>query len=457
MKIHKENFIKVALFTPVFFKAIQKLLEIEFKLFSNYLLNILVSFLVFLFVKNMSTGFRNLLGLEVNSTSSLALMFLFLFSIASILSVFNLEVQFKYFTIFFVLLFNVYFFRNKMRFINRLTQILITLFLVIFNKFSWNTNQLFVQNRIEVSGDINAHLLPITKQIFENNLLNVFSEPIDIGENIYILTSTLGNFYFAFFSKILLMDQSFLHYKFLPYTTFWIFCLLCFELNFDKFTKILFFAVNISVFIINDWITYQFFNSYLNEGISIIFFSTIFLNFNKMIFQNKSKFRLILTLISFMCFSKLFISLLIFLIPVVYLKKTKLKIVNLTPLVTGPILMLLLFTVNGIGRKNIISNQKVELSLFNKILNYWLEDLNLVYFIILFLILLFLNILNLEDDLKIVLLFNLVNFTLIFSLYIFFWGLNYEYESSYRYFLQMYFINIISLFKLSPFSQLNKI
>lgn len=442
MKINTSKLIKILLFSPLFIKSLTKLVNLNFS--TEIAINILVSLFIFVFIKNTAVGFANCFKLKISESLSIVFMFLFMFFISLVFTLLEFNLTFNIFVFINLIIFNIYYFFSNDKF--KIIQVVNIILISSFNFFKLNHHNLFIQKRIEIAGDIYAHLLPITEQIFYLNIYDVFNNPLDVGTNFYILFSTIGNFYFAFLSKLFLFNTTFMHLKMLPYTLFWLFLLTTNELKFEKFYKVLFLVVNLCVFLINDWINYQFFNSNLNEGVIALFIYIIYSKYEKEFTQNKLLLKHLL--LGVLLFSKFFTSILFFIIPFCFLALKKVSMKNVFSIFISPVFFIILYNKFGFANLRNYSNFKTETGLVEDILNYWFEDLILVYFTVLFIVFFLLNLKSLNTTIKIQLILNTINFFFIFFLYVFYWGYDYEFESSYRYFLQLYFINIYALFLL---------
>ena len=92
------------------------------------------------------------------------------------------------------------------------------------------------------------------------------------------------------------------------------------------------------------------------------------------------------------------------------------------------------------------------------ILIYWSEDRLLIYVVglaVLFIVFKLYKNQPLSVEIKNILLLNFINLFLIFFLYTFIWASGVELESSYRYFLQLYFLNIFLFVETIPDSLSN--
>ena len=166
---------------------------------------------------------------------------------------------------------------------------------------------------------------PNIDKIFNNNLIDVFQNPIDDLGYFYINLLVLANFYFAIISKIVLINSSFIPLTIVPLTTFILANYFLHETNLRKNTKAMIFIFNLLILFINDWVRYLLIDSYMQEGVVSVFFAIIFYNFGNVLQQKRYIKYFILILFSYFIFSKLFINLFIFILPFLFFKNLKIN------------------------------------------------------------------------------------------------------------------------------------
>ena len=108
------------------------------------------------------------------------------------------------------------------------------------------------------------------------------------------------------------------------------------------------------------------------------------------------------------------------------------------------VIILLLFPKNNLNS----FERSVDISNLKYIFNYWLVDLMFMYIILCTIVLFLFNVLNKREINPIIvkgLAISLLNLLVILTLYTTLWSSGEEFESSYRYYLQMYYINLLVL------------
>lgn len=434
-------FILFILQLPLFFKSFQKILTN--KDFSFIDLNsILLSMCLFIFILFTAKGLVYLFKLNINYSFSYVLFFLASFAVANLLAVTNVEIEFFYFYFCILLVSNIAFFKYEENFILKILHA--GVFAVIsFVNFNKSYLSRFVYNRSEQSGDVDLLILPNIEKIYNSNILEVFKNPVADAGFFHINFTIFGNFYFATLAKTLSMVGDFLTVNLLPYTLFFLFIIFVYELKIDSIFKILLLTFHLNILIINPWIRYLLNNSYMTEGISSLFFVVIFYNLLNKNVSHRVELNFLYFFVGFFIFSKLFISLFIF-IYLIFMKKWTIQ--QITLLSIGPLTISYLMFI-----KYPPSNTNELLNGFNAIIiqdiiKYWLEDSIWIYsvfccFLILFTQLAVFKKINIFN--RYVLFFNVLNLFLIFTLYSLSWTEGVEFESSYRYMLQNYFLNLI--------------
>lgn len=443
-QVLKNNYLNILIFLPIIIRALTKL---NFEIFFQNIFSIFLSLQVFLSFLIASIGFRYFLKLNTNLSFTYVLFLLFNFGFAILFAVLNLQIEFVYFVLTSFLFFNTLFFIFEKSKILKLFQLFNVLVLFCINQFELVKK--YVYDRFEIAGDVYNFIVPNVEKIFNFNLLYVFKNPVYDYGFFHINYSLLGNFYFAYLNKLHNFFNEFIVTSYIPYTLFLLSLLFIFELNITFKNKLSLALLHILILIINDWIRYQFIDSYLLEGVSCLFFAIIFfglfdINSNK-IFQAN----LIYFFIGFFIFSKFFINL--FLIFFVISKKKRFDFKKLS-FAFGLICYLYIFyTFPPQNARELLTGFNLQNVL--DILTYWSEDRLLIYLIGFTLFFVFFKLYKnhpLSLEIKYILLLNSINLLLIFFLYTFIWANGVEYESSYRYFLQLYFLNIFLFVEIIP-------
>ena len=439
-------FVLIIFQLPITLRASQKIIAVSEFDFIEYE-NLIQSFSLFVFLLLSAKGLAYLFKLKINYSFSYVIFFLLIFFAANVLSLLNIETNFMFFIIVILLICNFSFFANEkdnkikaLQFLSFFPLIYINMNLNYLNKFAYSNL------RGEQSGDVDLLILPNVEKIFNSNILNVFQNPVADSGFFHINFTIFGNFYFATLSKTMNLIHDYFTINFLPYTLFFLFLLFIYELKINNSTKLLICLFHISILIINPWIRYLLQNSYMTEGVASLFFIIIFYNmfFQKTI-TNMSQ-NIIYLAISYFIFSKLFISLFIF--PyLIFMKKN--TIFQKTLLLIGPlnILYFMFIKFPPIDANNLI-NDFNNLILVD-ILRYWIEDRIWMYSVAFAFLFCFIQILlfNKIDSFNLYILgFNFLNVLMIFLLYSISWTEGVEFESSYRYMLQNYYLNLLLLF-----------
>ncbi len=432
------------LLIPIFLRFITKLSIIEV-LNTKYLLSTLVSFIIVDFVMKSSEGLFSFLQVELNKTLKFLLFNLILFCMSCFFSLMQININFGFQVGILFFISNLLLIVNNNNAALKLKQVVNVIIITVIN----GRIDYFSYNRNEIAGDVERWQYPNIDKIFTNNLIDVFQNPIDDLGYFYINLLVLANFYFAIMSKIVLFNNSFIPLTIIPLTTFILANYFIYETNLRKNTKAMIFIFNLLILFINDWVRYLLIDSYMQEGVVSIFFAIIFYNFDKVLKQKANLKYFILILFSYFIFSKLFINLLIFILPVLFFKNLKIKnyVKTLFSMFFGfANLLILLFLY---PKNNLNSFERVvDISNLKYIVNYWLKDLLFMYIIFCTILLFLFNVVNKREINPIILkglILSFLNLLVILILYTTLWSSGEEYESSYRYYLQMYYINILVL------------
>ena len=439
-KIKNLNFlyIQYIFLIPIIFRAITKL---DFSFLSlNNLYLITLSIQIFSFILFTSIGFKHAFNLSISNSLSVVLFFLFNFFISSLFAIFKIRISFGLFVILSLISFNLFFLIKSKYKIFKIIQIA-NLVIITGINLSNTFIQTFTYSRSERAGDVYNYLVPNIEKIFYFNIHEVFLNPVNDNGFFHINYSIFGNFYFAYLNKTMNLFNDFVLIKFVPYTLFFLSILFIFELKLERIHKINLFFLHVSIIVINDWIRYQFVDSYLLEGIVSLFFAIIFFGMNQYDDHSFNKNAFVYLMLGFFTFSKFFVNLL--LIYIILFKKGRNKLSKIYYII-GPVNFIYFLTVYP-PRNSRPFELSTNFSNFKNILLYWYEDKLLLYIIFVIIIAIILKLLIFDKlerfEIDIIIL-NLGNLTLIFVLYIFIWSTGIEYDSSYRYFLQNYYLNI---------------
>ena len=338
---------------------------------------------------------------------------------------------------------NALFFKNENKLNKKLLQFLNICIIYGMNKY----NNFFIFERQE-AGDVSRWHYPNTTKIFNNNLIDVFANPIDDLGYWYINLLVLANFYFAIISKIVLLNSEFIPLQIIPSTLLILFMTFISEVDIKNKAKYLIIFLNLFILMINDWIRYLLIDSFMQEGVVSLFFVIIFYNFSQIKKLKPIEKKILYSIIGFFIFSKLFIGLFIFLLPFLF-SKYKSQTDFIKEYWSLSIGLLSLISILLRYPKTNVNDFPLTINFSNipKIFSYWIED-TLFMYIILFSVLFFIFYFK-NNNYKIpalqskILILSLLNFMIIMILYSTIWSSGEEFESSYRYYLQVYYLNFL--------------
>lgn len=448
-QVIKKNYLNILIFLPIIIRALTKL---NVDIFLQNIYSIFLSIQVFLSFLIASIGFRYFLKLKTNLSFTYVLFLLFNFGFAVLFAVLNIQIEFVYFVLISFVFFNASFFIYEKRTILKVFQLFNAVVLVCINHFELVKKHIY--DRFEIAGDVYMFIVPNVEKIFNFNLLYVFKNPVFDNGHFHINYSLLGNFYFAYLNKLHNFFSDFIVTNYIPYTLFLLSILFIFELNTTFKNKLSLALLHILILIINDWIRYQFIDSYLLEGVCCLFFAIIFFGLFDLNSNKTFQVNLIYLLIGFFIFSKFFINL--FLIFFVLIKKKRFDFRKLTFTFGLMCYLYIFYTYPPQNARELFTGFNLQNVV--DILIYWSEDRLLIYVVgltVLFIIFKFYKNQPLSVEIKNILLLNIINLFLIFFLYTFIWASGVEYESSYRYLLQLYFLNIFLFVETIPDSLSN--
>lgn len=428
---------------PITARFVTKISSIEY-LNIQSLISLCLSFFLIDFIIKSSDGLFSYFSINLSNSFKFVNFILISFGLALFIAIVGINIDFQFFMICLLILSNALFFKNENKLNRKLLQLLNICIIYGINKY----NNFFIFERQEIAGDVGRWQYPNTTKIFNNNLIDIFANPIDDLGYWYINLLVLANFYFAIISKIVLLSSEFIPLQIIPSTLLILFTMFISEIDIKNKTKYLIIFLNLLVLMINDWIRYLLIDSFMQEGVVSLFFVIIFYNFSQIEKLKSIERKILYTIVGFFIFSKLFIGTFILLMPFLFskYKSWSSSIKEYWSLGFG---LLSLISVLIKYPKTNINNFPLTINFSNipKIFRYWLEDMLFIY-IILF-SLLFLIFYIKENSFKIpafqrkILFLSLLNFTIIIFLYSTLWSSGEEYESSYRYYLQVYYLNFL--------------
>ena len=309
----------------------------------------------------------------------------------------------------------------------------------------------------ELNTDVPLQWYKLANLISTENFYIAFTNNIIEGQTLAIsyVQSLLFNLNFYFF------DFSFVRLNSNLIIIFAVFVI--YDLNLSKQEKIIASVTLVSFLLNSDWLTYLFFDSLMLEGLVGFIFATFLLNIKVHIFE-KSNLNpyLYFFLFSFLFFTKQFVST-ISLVLLIYLLiqfKNSRLLIGLIPyfihniytnvyipdskefeLLRGTSIKELLF--------DILTFDNLAVGNVNKVVTQLLIDKPFIYILFIFFVVNFLRLLlktNITDSftLNVSLIAIIINFVLIFLLYIVWWK-DFGIESSYRYALNLFLLLFYSL------------
>ena len=309
----------------------------------------------------------------------------------------------------------------------------------------------------ELNTDVPLQWYELANLISTENFYIAFTNNIIEGQTLAIsyVQSLLFNLNFYFF------DFSFVRLNSNLIIIFAVFVI--YDLNLSKQEKIIASVTLVSFLLNSDWLTYLFFDSLMLEGLVGFIFATFLLNIKVHIFEKSNLNPYIyFFLFSFLFFTKQFVST-ISLVLLIYLLiqfKNSRLLIGLIPyfihniytnvyipdskefeLLRGTSIKELLF--------DILTFDNLAVGNVNKVVTQLLIDKPFIYILFIFFVINFLRLLlktNITDSftLNVSLIAIIINFVLIFLLYIVWWK-DFGIESSYRYALNLFLLLFYSL------------
>ena len=433
----------VILLFPIAFVFFTKISSIDY-INIRSLISVLLSFFLVDFVIKSSEGLFSYYSIKLSSSFKFVSFILFSFGLSIVIAIFGVKIDFLYFIIGLLVVSNTLFFKNEKKMKKKFMQLLNIFSIYSINKF----NNFFIYKRQELAGDVDRWQYPNTEKIFNNHLIDVFANPIDDLGYWYINLLVLANFYLAFMSKIVLLNLEFIPLQIIPCTLFVLFAIFIREVDIKSKTKYLILILNLFILMINDWIRYLLIDSFMQEGVVSLFFVIIYYNFLRIENLKPPEKYFLYTIIGFFIFSKLFIGLFIFVLPFLF-SKHKSWIWLIKEYWSISIGLLGLISILIKYPKENLNDYPITVNFLNipKIISYWIEDA-LFMFIILFSVIFLISYL-INNNFKFpefqsrILFLSLLNLSIILALYSTLWSSGEEYESSYRYYLQVYYLNLL--------------
>jgi len=407
---------------------------------NNYkgLLNVLIGFLFAIFVVQVGKIVQNLLNLHYVSTG----VVIFLLSFYAIDKTFMVIMKNFSFKNSFTVTLICWIVFILLKYTGSYRNVIYSILTYIFSFIVLKLTNLYISISTEslLTSDEKYFWLPVSKDIFEDNLfIAITNNPIQSYGLLVGHTHAVLNNFFTYSSDFLYLPA----YKNIFFFLTVYFIYECRNSTKSRLIVIIFIT---TIALTSDWFTYLFFNSLLAESVSSYFFGILVIE----LFRNKNN-SFILISLGFLYFSKQFISIFSILIGIYIIFKNKDSIVKYFLLIFGVSVDLVnsvilktpitwsfylnsletdAATKDGINVKNIIN-----------IVVQFLIDKPMSYFILIILLLsVFVNIKKGAYELELLLII-VLNTIFVFFLYVFIWS-NVEYESSYRYLLNIFHIII---------------
>jgi hypothetical protein len=342
---------------------------------------------------------------------------------------------------------------NKDRILKLIVIYIASLF--INNRYFNNLKNL--DNYIELNTDVPLQWLKLAELISSKNYYFAFTNNIIDGQSLVLshVQSTVFNlnFYLRDFQFIRLNSNIFLFFS----------LLLIYDLNISKKNKIIASFSIASLLLNSDWLTYLFLDSLMLEGTVSFLFAALVINLNKYLTKKLNmKSLAYFSFFSCLFFTKQFISLIsLFLIVYVFLRYRNVNAMIGLVFYFADYIYKIMYTPNVESfellnntssielLKDVLFFNNLEFSNIIKIISQLLIDRPVSYLIFLFLALNIFRIYkyNLDKpDLNLYLFIVVINFILIFLLYIVWWK-DFGIQSSFRYIMNVFYLLFIGLIK----------
>lgn len=444
--------------SPVLLNFCLKILNNDLVLINYYLRNkelLLIYFLNLLFYFYLSKLISQTLAL--NSLSLSTTYFLLSFFIFDLfVSFISKEIPFKT-SITIVLAIWLVFLSMKTINKDRILKLIAIYIASLFINNRYFNNLKNLDNYIELNTDVPLQWLKLAELISSKNYYFAFTNNIIDGQSLVLshVQSTVFNlnFYLRDFQFIRLNSNIFLFFS----------LLLIYDLNISKKNKIIASFSIASLLLNSDWLTYLFLDSLMLEGTVSFLFAALVINLNKYLTKKLNlKSLAYFSFFSCLFFTKQFISLIsLFLIVYVFLRYRNVNAMIGLVFYFADYIYKIMYTPNVESfellnntssielLKDVLFFNNLEFSNIIKIISQLLIDRPVSYLIFLFLALNIFRIYkyNLDQpDLNLYLFIVVINFILIFLLYIVWWK-DFGIQSSFRYIMNVFYLLFIGLIK----------
>jgi len=455
LKKYTENqnlrvFFVAASFTPIFYNYFFKLLPSEtqdFSIDNPDFINLFLSLILFIYIFYVGKSIKKIFDLSSISISIVFYLFSF-FIIDNYFLLISKEYTFKEMFIFVNTIWLILFLFNKDLKNFHIILFVFSIFFIqkyLISYFVLNFDLTPLTYTVPDETDV---WIPATTYLFENNYYFAIN---NVSHNGYGLLITHIN---AVSTNIFYYSNNYMYLPFTKNVFFLLTLLFIYEIKVKNITKIIFVTVLIIVTLNSHWFRYLFFNSMMMENAASYFFGVL-------LFSRKEELKpferyLTALLIGILYFSKQFLSFLaiIFLIYLFLTKKMKSRelILGLSPIFISLINSIILkiditwsnyfkyFDFSNQEDQIITNNQYSFKNIFN-IVNQFLIDKPVSYFLFIFLILFLFNLKSNFNKYKDMLYIVFINTILVFVLYITVWS-DVEFGSSYRYLMNIFHLLI---------------
>lgn len=452
--INKTKIALVILFSPIFINTFlnffkSNILKINF----SFIVNILSTLLLFLFLYTVGQLIRNIFNLRSLSISIVSYLTSF-FILDNFIIIFTQNISLKNT----FLLVNLFWFITFLIYSKKFNKIRIYFFYILLSYalLYFFNNYFFTQliSNSNIVGDVSDMWFPWLEQIYNNNYYYL------------ILNSREGYGLFSTYIQSVLLNTAFYNQNFyffpsIVYINYLFIGLFIYELKSSKFSKLINFLLLSCLLINNKWLSFLLVTSLMSEGIISYVFSVFVFEIYQIYKSNtiKSSDYVLIFIIGFFYLSKFLTNIIVVILIILFLLTKNKKMfagIGLSGIFTSEIL---LGNTISIASENeylkgvnfyellldILMLRNLEIINLRDITQHYLSDRPLSYYIFINLFLLimcFIKFKNTElNFILLCLLITFVNTVGVFLIYLTIWA-NIETESSYRYFLNIFIFQI---------------
>ena len=457
----KKYLIFSLLFAPIFLNYFFNVFlkqEKNFSFTNTDFINLFIALIVFGFLVAVGIGIRDVFNL--NSISIGLTLYLFSFFMVDNYLVFATK-SFKFLYIFYsvnLVWITVAILSKR---INTTSLILFSITFIFFRELiiDYLVNNYDLVPKTFTVPDEDKVWLPLTTRIYEINYFNSLTN--NPGHSGYgLLVSHINAVLTALFVK----SKFYYFYPFIKNIFYFLTMLFIFEIKSSKSSKIILSVVLLVVTLNSHWFRYIFFNSLMMESAVSYFFGVLL--YGCINAKNKNQSYITALLMGTLFFSKQFIAIisLFYLLYIFITKKISLKVLLLG--FSGFLSNLIIFPLNNIdvtwslyfnNNSALDAERSIKLSNFRNLINEFLIDRPISYFLFIFFLLFMVNFRKNFFQFKDPLIIVLINTILVFFLYMFLWTSEVVYGSSYRYFMNTFHVLLpIYLISIDRFINIEK-